>query len=68
MDKVNLQSMRTKYFQYNNQDANKVFLYKEKETTFGGEDNSDVLFQLFQEHEPCHVPLFQEAINKIRRK
>ena len=46
----------------------KAFLLKEKEIAFGGEDNPDALFQLFQIYESCPVQKFQEAISELRRK
>ena len=66
--KAELLSMRSKDFQHNMQDTNKAFLIKEKEIAFGGEDNPDVLFQLFQIYESCPVQKFQEAIGELRRK
>ena len=45
--KSELLSMRSKDYQHNIQDANKAFLFKEKEITFSSENNPDVLFQLF---------------------
>ena len=52
--KAELLAIRTKDFQYNIQDVNKVFLLKEKET-FSSKRNLDILFQLFQIYESCLV-------------
>ena len=60
--KSELLSMKTKDFGHNIQDVNDIFLLKEKEISFGGEINPDVLFQLFKIYETCPVPAFKEAI------
>ena len=56
--KVELLSMRTKDFQHNIHSVNKSFLEKEREITFGGEDNLEALLQLFQTCESRLVPRF----------
>ena len=45
--KAKLLQMKTKDFQHNIQDTNKAFSLKEREIAFGGENNTDILFQLF---------------------
>ena len=66
--KSELLQMRSKDFQHNIQDVNKAFLLKEREIAFGGENNPDVLFQLFQICESCPVAKFQEHIGELRRR
>ena len=39
--------MKTKDFQHNALNTNRMFLLKEKGISFGGETNPDVIFQLF---------------------
>ena len=60
--------MRSKDYQHNVQDMNKAFLLKEKEITFGVENDPDVLFQLFKIYESCPVQKFQETIGELRRE
>ena len=66
--KAELLQMRSKDYQHNIHDVNKAFALKEREIAFGGENNPDVLFQLFQVYESCPVAKFQEHIGELRRK
>ena len=66
--KADLLSTRTKDFHHNTQDVNTFCTQKEQEITCGGEQNPDVLFQLFQTCESCPAKQFQESIGEMRRK
>ena len=60
--------MKTKYFQHNFQDVNRMFLLQEKYIEFGAEIIPDILLQLFKIYESCPPPEFQESIGEVRKK
>ena len=66
--KADLLSIRTTDFHHNIQDASTFCTQKEHEIIYGGEQNLDILIQLFQTYESFPVKQFQESIGWMRRK
>ena len=68
MAKTELLKVETNIFNHNIKDVSKFSNAKNKEITFGGENNHDALFQVFKIYESFPVPKFQETISEFWRK